>query len=158
MPAAIVDYDKVTLLRVQGMSYDEIATALGYKPETVRSGMIRKGLHKNVAQIRAKSLIRQTEQIQGLSERSKSSRNALAIAIEKSAKAIADTPIVGIEQLQNTPARQGVAGVIKTLVDAASTAFNWSNGANTLVQVNVLNQVDLDDQSKPIDVDIEPAK
>ena len=83
-------------------------------------------------------------------------RTSFATVIEQSTAALLESPITNASELANTPERQGKAAVIKTLVDAAATVFDWSGQRNQ--GYIAFEQSTLADEPEAIDVQATPKQ
>ena len=124
-----IDFNRAVILRAQGASFKDIARIIGGTPGSIRVGLQRKGRAQIVAQSRAILLQTATTAANLLSKRSTNSRRNLAAVVEQASSVLVNEPITSADQLANTPERQGRAAVLKTLTDAASTVFGWSEQA-----------------------------
>jgi hypothetical protein len=152
---AIVETAKA--LYFQGNSLKSIATQLNLNPSTVRFWSFNQrwpelaGKAKQLTQLsQVKMSVNVNVASPAASEQSARVRNALGAAVESQAIALAASE-TRLEDLPNTPARQGQAAVLKTIADAASTIFDWDSQHTP--GIIVIGDVEgREPESTPIDV------
>lgn len=149
MPAPKIDYRRASILRASGMTYDEIAKTLGVSKPSLANGMRRRGDAFLASQARQNLLGLISRSSSVFVNKSSNIRLKLASGLEQAAELVALTPPQRGD-LENTPERQGRAAVLKTLVDASSTLFNWEKDSPAgLVDPQALYDAQVD---APIDV------
>jgi hypothetical protein len=144
-------------LYLQGQPYKEIEAATGVRQGTIRGWAMRdewSNLVKLTKAIPKQVIGRMSVNVNvaspAASEQSARVRNALGAAVESQAMALAASE-TRLEDLPNTPARQGQAAVLKTIADAASTIFDWDSQHTP--GIIVIGDVEgREPESTPIDV------
>lgn len=129
-PAAVKDL--VKMLWFQGISPSAIAVETGVKRETI-STWAKRGNWTSTRD-NGKQLLKRKAQVtmavtvaREVSRESAEVRNLLAGAVRSQAERLAASPPASVKELANTPDRQGLAAVLKTVVDSASEVFDWQS-------------------------------
>lgn len=127
----LIDYTKAIALKAQGLSYREMAELMQVNAKSLRVGFCRKQLNKTVdeitqrdADLRAKRCLATFDELHGSS---RSVRANLAKVTEKASELLAKVPPTSPNELANTKDGQGLASVLKTLVESADTLYGWSD-------------------------------
>lgn len=159
MPIALAADNReiVKTLYVQGFTPVTIQAKTGVNHRTVQTWSKRYNWRVLRAKVRGDLDASAMEVAKSsLNEQSKRLKERLSGELNDQMSVLERYPIKSAKALANTRYGQGRAAVVKTIVESASTIYGWSaDNKHTLVQVNVLNQVDLDatDATEP-----EPVK
>ena len=147
MPAALAtDREVIKTLYVQGFTPTVIQSKTGVNYRTVLTWARRfkwRLLRAKVADDLNSAALAVAQS--SLTEQSKRLKEKLSNELHDQVSILERLPIKSAKALANTRYGQGRAAVVKTIVESAATVYGWSaDNKHTLVQVNVLNQVDLD--------------
>lgn len=163
-----VDWPYILSLYVQGVPVPDISKETGVKPSTIYKRAVRgkwtqvKERSRRLASLapikrQGLAVVVQTGPQNALQSSSNRVRSDFASVLEQATTALLKSPINEPGELPNTPERQGKAAVIKTLVDAAATVFDWSaqrnQGVVVFEQSTLQDEPAIDVQSVP-----EPTK
>lgn len=115
-------------LYVSGRPVSEICKRLQLKDTTIRQWIIRLKWHK-VKQIASQTITdalcghdsQTTEQL------SQKVRSRFATVVARQLNALEEANLESIDQLRNTPDRQGLAAVTKAVYDTAAGIFGWGD-------------------------------
>lgn len=119
--------EQARALYIAGQTPVNIGSSLSLKPTTISRWALRFDWRKDRAVVTqaAKKVVELTVQSQ-LQEQGSRIRERIASSIEAQALMLSDSPPTCLDDLRNTPDRQGLAAVTKTVVEAASAVFGWN--------------------------------
>lgn len=134
-------------LAIAGLTSYAISVKLGVNRSTVRNWLkdaTIPALMASVEQAVKVVVDRQVDQ-----KLSQVVRVKLSESIAAQAEQLANNPAMCVEELKNTPERQGLAAVTKTVVEAASTLFGWdkegSTGVSLVGSLRRMDSIDVDE-------------
>lgn len=109
-------------LTLEGLTPTQIKAKLGLPLSTLKNWVYKNNIPdiKSLVQTAAK-----TEVQREVNQRSDAIRSKLGDVIANQVEMLAENPAVCVEDLRNTPDRQGLAAVAKTVTETASQLFGW---------------------------------
>lgn len=122
---------KAKALILAGKGPDEVSKTLGIRCDVIRQWKFR---HKWGEQANAVAEVVSATMSQKVTEalidQGRVVRDALSRSVSKQVEVLAKTRVRSVNQLANTPKRQGLAAVTKTLVEIASAVYGWNDDDN----------------------------